>query len=215
MKKYKKTSKNKINIDKLALSAKEDIVDLELLISKFSGIIKGIANKYIRSYGLPYDLFDDLMQEGRIGVICALRDYTAQCNFVTWAWPHIRSKISKHCAKANIPFTKHAEVDYDDDIHEKFMADYSMLPSELAEQLQVIKLIRAETQSIKLTIPDKHAIVITHLIEDNRLTEPEVGKMIGTSRARVWQFKTKYKNMIVNNIKDKLQLSTQSKTPVA
>jgi RNA polymerase sigma factor (sigma-70 family) len=87
------------------------------LIGIVKGMLKLLARKCMESESLPEDRFDDLMQEGAIGILEAARRYDldAETTFMSYAKFWARLQMSRSCSIVTDPYeipayAKHARV---------------------------------------------------------------------------------------------------------
>lgn len=103
---------------------------LELLYSQNEGLIRSIASRY-----LSVSEMDDLMQEGFIGLLCAVDGYDASqsVSFASYAYQWIRQAVSRY-ARSNrtirIPESQLNLIIRYRDIESAFLIKYNRAPSD-------------------------------------------------------------------------------------
>ncbi len=126
-----------------ALAVKNDDLSLTVLILRYTGVVKQTA----RSYFLFGGDVEDLVQEGMLGLLKAIKSYNGQIAFKSYASLCIRRNIISAVKMAN--GNKHKilniSVDFDD---EDFLGDTTFEPSELFEKREFLEETRVKLKKI-------------------------------------------------------------------
>ena len=132
-----------------ALAVKNDDLSLTVLISRYTGVVKQTA----RSYFLFGGDVEDLVQEGMLGLLKAIKSYNGQIAFKPYASLCIRRNIISAVKMAN--GNKHkilnTSVDFDggEDFNaEDFLGDTTFEPSELFEKREFLEETRVKLKKI-------------------------------------------------------------------
>lgn len=98
---------------------------METIIKEYKGLVKSIACRYVQ----PNQPYEDLFQEGMLGLVAALKDYDASrgYKFSTYATWRIRGRIQQYCRDKcdmiRVPRTKNRMAVYCiDDINSGYPA---------------------------------------------------------------------------------------------
>ncbi len=157
---------------------------IEQLITANSRLVISIAKKYT-NYGVP---FSDLIQEGNIGLMRAVKkfDYRRGFKFSTYATWWIRQAVTRALAMQartiRLPVHKEDEVSQIRRAQRQLTQRLGRRPSttELGEMLgiskaQVEKTLQESQHTVSLETPvgDEEGTVLADLIEDERAPEPE------------------------------------------
>ena len=87
------------NIDLLTQAIKGDPVSVTAIVEQYTPLVHKIVNKY--SWMAPKHSRDDLVQEGLVGIVKALKTFEPERGhrFMTWVYPQIRGAVSSVARK--------------------------------------------------------------------------------------------------------------------
>ena len=151
-------SKNNINDTLLSNVQSGDSKNTEALISEYRSVVEAIASKYTNS---PLE-YEDIIQEGMIGLYKAVRDYddTKEAAFKTFASMCINRQLINAVAvsnrKKNIPLNTYVSFDmpaYPDEDNETRLVD--ILKPESEQNPEKLFIDREYSDSFKKKLFDR------------------------------------------------------------
>lgn len=106
----------------LIIKARESNADMDLAFKKYSKHVNITTKKWIKRTSLS---FDDLYQEGSMGLMKAIRNYDPQfgTEFTTWAIHMITGHIRNAIAKEKRFFNNTQQLSYSWDLDDPSIAD--------------------------------------------------------------------------------------------
>jgi RNA polymerase sigma factor (sigma-70 family) len=92
----------------------EDDIDRQALICEHLGLVERVANRFRRyAYGLPLE-WDDVLQEGMLGLCRAAEKYDpARGSFARLAWLRIRSRVIEALVGGNRKLREQTGINWD------------------------------------------------------------------------------------------------------
>ncbi len=142
------------------------------IIEQYSSLAKSIANKYSQ-YGVP---FEDLLQEGLLGILEAAKKYDESkgTKFSTYATYWIKKKVIEALEKERKSSLKSLKL-IEETVEEKRSAISNVIPKKI---------------KLPPNFPELEKKIILSLYEDQK-TLQEIAQELGISRERTRQLKEK------------------------
>ncbi len=164
---------NDMSLDDIAVKAASgNVTAIEYIIEKFKSSIKSRA----RSYFIPGADNDDLVQEGMIGLINAIRDYDPEKNasFKTFAelciTRKIYSAVKASCAQKHTPLNNYVSLYKeigDADGSEHYLLDEldTNEGSDLVDDMIRQEELDDASRALSETLSDFEMLVLSHFME--------------------------------------------------
>lgn len=89
------------NLETLQAAVKGDARSITAIVEQYTPLVHKIVNKY--AWMSPSHSREDLVQEGLIGIVKAIKTYDFErgCRFMTWVFPTVRGAVQAVARKEN------------------------------------------------------------------------------------------------------------------